>query len=113
MRLLPALAAKEHQQKMRRLFYHIWFTDKLSPAEAEPLRNFIMSPVVLVAYKSYMVTASCLSLQRYFDNEKFTLLFDAYNSEEMEINQRALVGLLVNLYRYDARMPFTLQLPGG
>jgi len=105
-------AAKEHQQKMRRLFYHIWFTDKLSPAEAEPLSNFIMSPIVLVAYKSYMVTALMLSLQRYFDPEKFTLLFDAYDSEEMEINQRALVGLLVNLYRYDARMPFYPEITG-
>ncbi len=105
-------AAKEHQQKMRRLFYHIWFTDKLSPAEAEPLRNFIMSPVVLPAYKSYMVTALMLSLQLYFDTEKFTLLFNAYDSEEMEINQRALVGLLMNLYRYDARMPFYPEITG-
>ncbi len=105
-------AAKEHQQKMLRLFYHIWFTDKLSPAELEPLRNFIMSPLVLVAYKSFMVTALMLSLQRYFDTEKFTLLFDAYDSEDMEINQRALVGLLVNLYRYNLRMPFYPAITG-
>lgn len=105
-------AAKEHQQKMRRLFYHIWFTDKLSPDEVEPLRNFILSPVVLVAYKSFMVTALMLSLQRYFDPEKFTLLFDAYDSEEMEINQRALVGVLINLYRYDARLTFYPAITG-
>jgi tetratricopeptide (TPR) repeat protein len=105
-------AAKEHQQKMRRLFYHIWFADKLSPAEAGPLRNFILSPVVLGAYKSFMVTALMLSLQRYFDTEKFALLFDAYNSEEAEINQRALVGLLVNLYRYDLRLPFYPEVTG-
>lgn len=105
-------AAKEHQQKMRRLFYHIWFTDKLSPEEVEPLRNFILSPVVLVAYKSFMVTALMQSLQRYFDPGKFTLLFDAYDSEEMEINQRALVGVLINLYRYDARLPFFPAITG-
>jgi tetratricopeptide (TPR) repeat protein len=53
-----------------------------------------------------------LSLQRYFDTEKFALLFDAYNSEEAEINQRALVGLLVNLYRYDLRLPFYPEING-
>jgi tetratricopeptide (TPR) repeat protein len=53
-----------------------------------------------------------LSLQRYFDTEKFALLFDAYNSEEAEINQRALVGLLVNLYRYDLRLPFYPEVTG-
>lgn len=105
-------AAKEHQQKMRRLFYHIWFTDKLSPDEVEPLRNFILSPVVLVAYKSFMVTALMLSLQRYFDPGKFTLLLDAYDSQELEINQRALVGVLINLYRYDARLPFFPAITG-
>jgi tetratricopeptide (TPR) repeat protein len=105
-------AAKTHQKNMRRLFYHLWFRDKLSPAEAEPLRTFLLSPVVLVPYKSFMVTALTLSLQRFFDREKFNLLFDAYDSEEAEINQRALVGLLINLYHYDARMPFYPGITG-
>ncbi len=105
-------AAKIHQQNMRRLFYHIWFRDKLSPAETEPLRTFFMSPVVLTSYKSFMITAITLSLQRFFDREKFNLLFDAFDSEEAEINQRALVGLLVNLYRYDDRMPFYPAITG-
>jgi tetratricopeptide (TPR) repeat protein len=104
--------AKEHQEKIRRLFYHFWFRDKLSSEEAGFLRNFIMSPVILTAYKSFMVTAVMLSLQRFFDREKFTLLFDAYESEEVEISQRAIIGLLINLYRYDARLPFYPSVTG-
>ncbi len=34
------------------------------------------------------------------------LLFDNCGSEEVEINQQALVGLLINFYKYDSRMPF-------
>ncbi len=105
-------AAKEHQQKILSLFYHVWFRDNLTPAEAEPLRTFLMSPVMHLAYKSFIITALTLSLQRYFDMEKFTLLFDAYDSEEDEINQRALVGLLINFYKYDTRMPFYPAITG-
>jgi tetratricopeptide (TPR) repeat protein len=105
-------AAKEHHQKMRRLFYHIWFCDELTSEESVPLRSFLMGPEVLVSYKAFMVTALTLSLQRYFDPEKFMMLFDAFDSVEHEINQRALVGLLVNLYKYDERMPFHSALTG-
>lgn len=105
-------AAQNHQQKVRRLFYHVWFRDKLTSEEEEALRTFLMSPVVLVAYKSFVVTSLTLSLQRFFDKEKFTLLFDAYDLEEAEIAQRALVGLLINFYKYDERMPFYPAVTG-
>ncbi len=107
-----AKAPKEYQQKMRRLFYHIWFSDKLTAEEAEPLSKFSLDPDVPVPYKSFMVTALTLSLQRFFDPEKFNLLFTTYDSIETEINQRALVGLLINLYKYDARLPFYPDITG-
>ncbi len=53
-----------------------------------------------------------MSLQRYFDEEKFHLLFDTFLSENPEINQRALVGLLIGFYRYDERMHFYPSLTG-
>lgn len=99
-------ASGEYQQKMRRLFYHLWFRDKLSPEESDALRTFFLSPAIWISYKSFIVTALMLSLQRYFDVEKFNILFDSYESQEIEVNQRTLVSLLVNLYRYDRRMPF-------
>jgi tetratricopeptide (TPR) repeat protein len=99
-------AAKTHLRQIRKLFYHIWFSDNLSSAEIEALRTFFTSPVILLPYKSFVVTSLMLSLQRFFDPEKFTLLFDAYDADEPEMNQQALVGLLLNLYRYDARLRF-------
>ena len=102
----------EFRQKFRRLFYHIWFTDKLAPEVVKHWRNIFLSNVLPVPYKSFMVTALMLSLQRFFDQEKFMLLFDSYDSDEARINQRALVGLIINLYRYDSRMTFYPAITG-
>ena len=107
-----ATTDRSQHEKIQRLFYHIWFHDKLTQEETESLRSFLYSPVIDVPYKSIIVTAVMLSLQRYFDKEKFNLLFDSYELQEQEISQRALVGLLVNLDKYDLRMVFHPELTG-
>jgi tetratricopeptide (TPR) repeat protein len=107
-----SISAGEHQQDMVRLFYHIWFLDQLTAEEADHFRTFLLSPTILTAYKSFIVTALILSLQRYFDSKKFELLFEAYDFQEDEVSQRAMVGLLINLYKYDARMPFYPAITG-
>ncbi len=96
----------QHHREMRRLFCHTWFSDKLSSGEMQPLRTLLQSAVVPVHYRSFLVTAVTLSLLRYFDEGKFSLLFDYYGNGEEEIRQRALTGLLICLYRYDDRLPF-------
>lgn len=105
-------AARLYHQKIKKLFHHVWFNDKLTPEETEVLGKFLLSSTVAVPYKSLIVTSVMLSLQRFFDLEKFTLLFDAFGSDESGINQRALVGLVINLYKYDARMPFFPEISG-
>jgi tetratricopeptide (TPR) repeat protein len=105
-------AARKHQRQIRKMFYHVWFSDNLSSVEIDALRSFLTSPVVLRPYKSFIVTSVMLSLQRFFDPEKFALLFEAYDSDEAEINQRALIGLLLNLYRFDARLRFFPAITG-
>ncbi len=99
-------------QNIRRLFYYIWFRDIFTSEETKKLYKFLLKAEVPVPFKSFLLTAFMLSLQRYFDKEKFIILFDALGSQEAEINQRALVGLLINLYKYDARMPFYSDLTG-
>ena len=95
-----------HHQKLVGLFYHIWFCDELNPEETGFLIKFFVSPLIEVHYKSLIVSALMLSLQRYFCPEKFSLLFDLYDSEETQISQRAMVSLLINFFRYDKRIPF-------
>lgn len=105
-------ATTNHRKQLFRLFYHIWFRNQLNPEEVQFLKQFLASPSILAPYKSLIVSALSLSLQRYFDEAKFSLLFDAYGMEDTEINQRALVGLLITIYQYDSRMPFYSEVTG-
>lgn len=104
--------ASEHIKKIHKLFYHIWFTDNLSIGELKQWKKIVLSTVLPSHYKAFMVTAITLSLLRYFDKEKFMILFDLCNQEEPEINQRAVIGLLTGFYRYDSRLRFYPQISG-
>lgn len=104
--------AGELQDKMVRLFYHIWFTNKLHNGEISFLKSFYESELVAVPYKSLIASSLMLSLLRYFDEQKFMLLFDAYSSEFPEISQRALVGLVAAFFRYDERLPLYPSVTG-
>jgi tetratricopeptide (TPR) repeat protein len=98
--------AANYHNRIRRLFYHVWFHDKLTPEETDALRSFLNNPEIDVPYRSFIVSALMISLLRHFDTEKFSLLFDSFVSEEPGIKQRAIVGFIINLYKYDARLPF-------
>ncbi|WP_346854011.1 tetratricopeptide repeat protein [uncultured Draconibacterium sp.] len=98
--------AYTHQQKVVSLFYHLWFQNKLSQAEVNLVKVFLKSELISTAYKSLIVSSLILSLLRYFDKTKFAMLFEAYELDDSEINQRSIVGLLVAFYKYDPRLPF-------
>jgi len=108
----PKEEAQNHQKEMVRLFYHFWFCNELSSEETGFLRAFFSNEQILTSYKSLIVSALMMSLQRYFCPEKLTLFFELYESEQNEINQRALVALLINFYRYDSRMQYYPSIVG-
>jgi tetratricopeptide (TPR) repeat protein/predicted DNA-binding protein len=97
---------KTHQQKVVSLFYHIWFQNELTSVEINFLHAFFKSELISTPYKSLIIASLLLSLLRYFDEHKFSLLFDAYDLEEAELTQRAIVGLLIAFYKYDDRLQF-------
>ena len=102
----------EKWQKIELFFHHIWFTDKLTAEEAKHWNALLVSPWLPVPYKSLMITAVMLSLRRFFDTQKFMMLFDHCDTEEPETVQRAMIGLLINLYSYDARLMFYPDISG-
>ena len=101
-----------HLQKIFTLFYHFWFCNKLTEEEIHFYRSFIQHGSFPFYEKSLLVTSLTLSLLRFFDESKITLLFECYESNDVEINQRALIGLLIGLYHYDQRMPFFHAVTG-
>lgn len=104
--------ALNYQEKAVELFYHFWLQDDLTQDEMDFFRGFLASGLILNPYKALLVSAIVLSLQRSFSEEKFTLLFDASGSDEVEIKQRAVVGIVINLFKYDSRMPFYSNIIG-
>lgn len=103
---------KQRHHKVVSLFYYLWFCNTLSKNDLEFLQAFYQSKVISVAYKSLITAALMMSLLRFFDEEKFGVLFDAYANESAEVSQRALVALLIAFYKFDRRMPFYPALEG-
>lgn len=101
-----------HFQKIYILFYHFWFSNKLREEEIQFFRSFIQHASFPYYEKALLVTSLTLSLLRFFDENKITLLFECYDSEDVEISQRALIGLLIGLYHYDQRIPFYHEITG-
>ena len=102
----------ELQAKFVSLFYQIWFSNSLESEEKLFLHEFYKSDLISVPYKSFITAALMLSLLRFFDEEKFALLFEAYENESPEINQRALIGLVMGFYQYDERLVFYPGISG-
>ncbi|MDX8340121.1 tetratricopeptide repeat protein [Draconibacterium sp. IB214405] len=100
------IKARDHQQKVVSLFYFIWFQNELNDEHRVFLKAFFNSELIEKSYKSFIISAVLMSLLRYFDEAKFSILFDAYELGEADVNQRALVGLLIGFYRYDSRLPY-------
>jgi len=106
------MEAEIHLQKIFTIFYHFWFTDRLSGNEVQFFQSLLQNEVLPYYEKSLIVTGLTLSLMRFFDEHKIVLLFNAYENSDEEVSQRALIGLLIGIYYYDQRMPFYHALTG-
>ena len=95
-----------HLQRIFTIFYHFWFTNRLSGEEAQFMSSILKNEATPYYEKSLLITGLTLSLMRYFDEHKLILLFEAYEDPNLEVSQRALIGLIIGIYYYDQRMPF-------
>jgi len=86
------------------LFRIIWLNDKYGEAEMDLLQSVKDSQKIPWHDKSLFVSALTLSALRCFDERKIELLFDFYDQQEEQVWQRALVGALYTLYKYDRRI---------
>jgi len=93
-----------HHQKLINLFYHFWFKNKLTSEEISAFRNFLQNPHFPNYEKGFLITAVTLGQLLLFDEQKFMLLFDGYESDQEEVNQRALTGIILSMYLYNRRL---------
>lgn len=95
---------KERGEVISDLFRVVWLVDKYSEDEIKLLESIRQSEQIPWHDKSLFVSALTLSGLRCFDKKKVELLFDFYKKGEDQVWQRALVGLLFTLYKYDQRL---------
>ncbi len=98
------LEEEVHYQKVVSLFYHVWFRNKLSADEISSFKDFLKNPHIPAYEKAFLITSVILSQLLFFDEQKIMLLFEGYETDNEEINQRALTGLIIVLYFYDRRI---------
>jgi len=87
------------------IFNHLWLTDFYGEAE-ESLIEIICNSGKFQWYEiaSY-VSAVTLSSLRIWDPVKLRLLAALFNNETKDVSERALTGIILNLYYYDERVP--------
>ena len=94
------------------LFRIFWLVDTCQEFEIKTFKAALDSHSLPLYEKALLVSSVTLGLLHNFDPEKFHLLFDAFQSDEISLKQRALVGLLFAFYKYDKRLTLFRNLTG-
>ncbi|NJK87465.1 MAG: hypothetical protein HC906_17265 [Bacteroidales bacterium] len=95
-----------YRKRIKEIFKHIWFTDKLKETEIELLQKIGKAKFIPWHDKCNLISALYLSLFRHFDSKKILLLFDFYQFKENQVWQRALISLVLGLFYYDTRIKY-------
>ena len=94
-----------HETALNELFDKTWATPLWTETESKEANDILQSVWVNANDIALMASAATLSLLRIFDARKFCFLLDAYRHENPEVAQRALVGMVIALYKHGKRIP--------
>ena len=92
------------------LFGLFWFTTFYNSDEKNLFNHILDNDNNGWCEKSILISAITLNLWRMFDEAKIMLLFDACQSEDQLVKQRALVGLCFILGKYNNFLPYFPQI---
>lgn len=99
-----------HESTLTELFDKTWVTPFWTENEAQEASNILQSVLVTPNDLAVMVSAVTLSLLRVFDSKKFKFLTEAYQHENLQINQRAIVGIVIALLKHETRIKIYPEL---
>ncbi|MCX6282185.1 MAG: tetratricopeptide repeat protein [Bacteroidetes bacterium] len=91
-------------EMLDKLFKLIWLTEKIDENHLSLARSINRSGSIEWHEKSIVVSGLTLSLLNYFDLQKFILLIEFAEAGEKQVSQRAIVGLVLGLIKYDRRI---------
>ncbi len=101
---------KEKERISGILFQEIWLNDQLSTEDTEALNDFINNKIHSHIVICLIISALTLANQFIFDENKALLLMKACENQNENIRQRALIGLLLFLRKYDSRLSIYPQI---
>ena len=101
---------QSHESALTELFDKTWATPFWSDNEAREATLLLQSVLVAPNDLAVMVSAATLSLLRVFDAHKLGFLLEAYRHEHLQVNQRALVGILIAIAKHEKRIALYPEL---
>lgn len=93
-----------HNDLLTKIFNLVWLTDKFKDSDLELISTIWRAENFNWYERAIVISALTLSGIRCFDGKKVNLLIDFIDDEDDHIKYRALTGLFLNLYIYDARL---------
>ncbi len=95
--------SKDREKALSDLFHIIWLADRYSEEENNLLETTCDAEKLPWHDKALIVSALTLSLLRYFDVNKFMLLFRFVEKQQELVWERALIGLFLAFLKYNDR----------
>ncbi len=96
-------AMEDRKNMLKKIFQTIWLADKYTDDEIKLLQSVCDSESLPWHDKALVVSALSLSLLRFFDINKFGLLFRFIEKGQQHVEERAMTGLFVNALKYNDR----------
>jgi tetratricopeptide (TPR) repeat protein len=105
-RVSPEADDERRRKLSAEIFKHLWLSNRYNEAENSLSAAIISCQDFLWHEKALYISAILLSGLRYWDEQKVHRLIDFAGEEDQEVSARALVALVILLYRYDSRVEF-------
>lgn len=86
---------QQHEQALDELFNKVWTSQPWKEAEAKEVELITDSVLVASNDKAVLVSAVTLSLLHLFDERKVSFLMKACKHEDVQVSQRAMVGIVL------------------
>ena len=99
-----------HESALTELFDKTWSTPFWSDHESKEAMLILESVLVAPNDLAVMVSAATLNLLRVFDAHKLNFLLEAYRHEHLQVNQRAIVGVLIAIAKHEKRISIYPEL---
>ncbi len=98
------IQTKQNHEAIFKLFNYLWVCAKITSDDQEKIQALINDKEIHYSIKCILISALTISVLQEFSEEKIIILFNSISNEELTINQRAITGLLLTLYKYDNRL---------